>query len=117
MWGNSNDKLGVFLPHPDDKSDAPRTPHTLHVGTYRFLRESYGTLVSIEEPIGDTYELEWFEWVRYLNAVLKLDEMDGNLVGDRLWNWNAIEVDILPGLGHVPIRTFDPTFEKMIGEA
>jgi hypothetical protein len=117
MFDRFKTALSLFLPDPRDKSDTPLFPHLRDPGLYRFQRDTGDDLVRIEEPCGDTYELVWFEFERYLKRVLQLHEMDGITITDRLWNFFAVEIEIIPGQVNVPIRTFDPGMEKLKGES
>lgn len=117
MFDRVRSMLSLFLPDPKDRSDSPLLPHKRDPGLYRFIREPGDDMVSLEEPSGDTYELVWFEFERYLKRVLKLQEMDQIEICDRLWNFFSIEIEIIPGQVNVPLRTFDPGAEKLRGEA
>lgn len=116
MFESIRNVLNLFLPDPRDKSDTPLFPHKRDPGLYRFIREPGDDIVSLEEPSGETYELVWFDFERYLKRVLALREMDRITITDRLWNFFAVEIEIIPGQVLVPIRTFDPKAEQLRGE-
>ena len=116
MWGRLRDILGPFLPDPRDKSDAPLRPHHREPGIYRFTKGPHDDVVLIEEPSGDTYELVFFEFERYLKRVLKLADDVQIQITDRLWNFYAVEITIISGSMTVHIKTFDPGAERVKGE-
>lgn len=113
MFDRLGEALSLFLPDPRDKTDAPLYPHRREYGLYRFTREPADDIVVIEEPSGDTYELVWFSFCRYLRSILKLAEQDRITIEDRLWNFFAVETEIVAGQLFVPIRTFDPKAERL----
>lgn len=117
MWGRTKDILGPFLPDPRDKSDAPLRPTKRDPGVYRFTKGPHEDVVHIEEPSGNTYELVFFDFEKYLKRVLKLSDDTQIQVTDRLWNFYAVEIAIVSGSLQVPVRTFDPAAEKLRGEA
>lgn len=81
-------------------------PTRLYSGTYRFVRHAFESEVTIYEPSGDSYVLEYFDFEIFLKRILRLSEMDAISLTDRIWNFRNIEYHTSTG----QIQRFDLSF-------
>lgn len=97
----------LTLPEPGETSGTPRKPFQKQEGVYYLQREPMDTEVTLWEPSRDTYILEFFELVTFLQGVLQLKEEFRNRVLDYLWNFFRVAVH--PDKERcVILRTVDP---------